>query len=462
MTRVQSERRAERARREQQQVLGFEFAEQTDAPLTILGIVPWRELWSMGVGAGATAFTRSPVALAARGHRLHIAQPCARGEEQRLTFAGVHFHRFRAPEVFSNPERPLPVRLTSRAWRYGVFQWTARRAALRLAREIRPDLVIAYGIMTAPAARDLARRRRLPLVGRYFGNTLSLALANRLRWLGNFMERVGFRIPVQAMILTNDGSPVLDVLHRLEVDLRPVHFLRNGLALDLFTPGPRPTARLAELGLPEDAFVLLTATRLHSEKRLERMLHALAGLRAQVPQAVAVLLGDGPERASLEGLAERLGLRDAVRFPGPVLNVDLPDWYRLADVVLSLLDRTNASNPVFEAMACQRCVVALDVGTTAEVVRGGVTGVLVPPGRIAELPTVLAELARDPERRAALGRNARALVTELCGNWEQRMLREVEIIERVARTREVVPGGLVFDDTGPAARPDVGSVTGEG
>jgi glycosyltransferase involved in cell wall biosynthesis len=421
--------------------------------LTILGLVPWRELWSMGVGAGATAFTRSPVALAARGHQLHIAQPCGRGEQERLNFAGVHFHRFRSPEVFSNPNRPLPVRLASRAWRYGLFQWLARRAAGRLADQVRPDLIIAYGIMTAPAARAVARRHHLPLAGRYFGNTLSLALENRLRWQGNFMERIGFRVPVEAMILTNDGSPVLRVLERLGVDRRPVHFLRNGLMLDLFTPGPRPAGRLAALGLPEDAFVLLSATRLHSEKRIERMLHALAGLREMVTSAAAIVLGEGPERARLQVLAERLGIAEAVRFPGAVLNVDLPDWYRLADVVLSLLDRTNASNPVFEAMACERCVVALDVGTTAEVVRGGVTGVLVPPGRIEELPTVLAQLYGDPERRKALGRAARELVAELCGSWEQRMDREIEIVERVARTRVVVPGNLVPNEAESAMRP---------
>ncbi|MFH1143179.1 MAG: glycosyltransferase family 4 protein [Candidatus Eisenbacteria bacterium] len=431
---------AERARDEQRAILGFDPPAASDRPLTILGLIPWRALWSMGAGAGATAFTRSPAAIAAAGHRLHIVQPCPAGECADMRLAGIHFHRFRAPEVFSNPALPLPARLWSRAWRYVAFQRLLRQAALRAAREVDPDLILAYDPMTAPAARRVADRLGRPMVGRYFGNTLSLALDRRLRWYGNFMERIGFRVPVEAMILTNDGSPVLKVLERLAVDLRPVHFLRNGLALDLFLPGPRPKELLARLDLQEDAFVLLTATRLHSEKRLDRALHALAQLRREVPQAVAVLVGEGPEKEALRRLARELGVADAVRFPGAVLNADLPPWYRLADVVLSLLDRTNASNPVFEAMACERCVVALDVGSTAEVVRGGVTGVLLPPGRLEELPLVLAELARDPGRRQELGRRGREAVAQLCGRWEDRLSREVRIIEEVARTRAVVPG----------------------
>jgi glycosyltransferase involved in cell wall biosynthesis len=262
------------------------------------------------------------------------------------------------------------------------------------------------------------------------------------------MERVGFRVPVEAMILTNDGSPVLEVLRRLRVDRAPIHFLRNGIP-DVFVPGPRPAGLLAGLGLREDAFVLMSVTRLHSEKRLDRLIRALARLRREQPGAVAVLLGEGPEREALASLARSLGVADAVRFAGAVRNAELPQWYRLADVVVSLLDRTNASNPVFEAMACERCVVALDVGTTAEVVRAEETGCLVPAAGEEEVPVRIAEallgLAKDPERRARLGRQARPHVLALCGTVEARMRREIEIIEEVARTRAPVRGNLASD-----------------
>jgi glycosyltransferase involved in cell wall biosynthesis len=431
-----------RIRQEQDEILRVRFS-PSQRPLRILGVAAWRALWSMGRGAGATAFMRSPVALAAAGHDLHVVHPSPPGDEGRHEFAGVHFHRYRAPEVFSNPDLILPARLFERAWRYGYYQIDAPRHVMRVARELEPDLVIAYGIMTAPVASRVARQLGCPLVGRYFGNTLSLGLNKRSRWWGNFMERIGFRVPVQAMILTNDGSPILEVLRRLRVDLRPVHFWRNGLPEGVFTPGPRPEALAERLGIARDAFVMMTVTRLAPEKRLDRALYALAALRGDHPEAMMILLGDGPERARLERLAGRLGVLEAVRFPGPVPNADLADWYRVCDVVLSLLDRTNASNPVFEAMACERCVVALDVGTTAEIVRDGQTGVLIHPQRESELPRVLEDLIRDPRRRTAIGQRARPFILDACGTVKTRMERELAVIEQVARSGSVVPGNLV-------------------
>lgn len=429
--------------RQQQEVLGVRLS-RTDRPLTILGLVSWRTLWSMGKGVGASAFMRSPVALASAGHRVHIVQPCTAGDEGEGDYAGVRFHRYRAPEVSSDPKRILPVRLWERAWRYGYFQLVGPGRAIGVTKRIKPDLVVAYGIMTAPAARRVADRLDLPLVARYFGNTLSLALERRLSWYGNFMERIGFRIPVKAMILTNDGSPALEVLRRLKVDFTPIHYLRNGIPADVFTPGPRPRELAARLELPEDAFVLMSVTRLHSEKRLDRAVRALAALKREVPSAVAIMLGEGPEKPALLELARQLGIAGALHFPGPVPNDRLAPWYRLADVVISLLDRTNASNPVFEAMACERCVLALDVGTTSEVVKDGETGVLIAPGDEGEIPRVLAELARDPERRSEIGRRARPFILDLCGSVEQRMRREIGIIEEVARTGAVVRGNLAL------------------
>ncbi len=429
---------------EQDEILGVRL-KPTEKPLRVLGLAAWRALWSMGKGAGATAFMRSPVALAAAGHELHMVHPCPPGDEGVHRFAGVFFHRYRAPEVFSNPDLPLPARLFERAWRYAYFQIDAERHVMRVARDLQPDIVVAYGIMTAPLARRIARRLDLPLVGRYFGNTLSLGLDKRMRWWGNFMERIGFRVPVQAMVLTNDGSPILEVLRRLDVDFRPIHFWRNGLPEGIFTPGPRPEHLVRRLDLPPGAFVMMTVTRLASEKRLDRAIRALAALRQEYgcSETFLVMLGNGPERSRLEQLASRVGVTEAVRFPGPIPNAELADWYRCSDVVLSLLDRTNASNPVFEAMACERCVVALDVGTTSEVIRDDETGILIDPDREADLPRVLAELIGDLERRARIGRRARPFILDTCGSVKSRMERELSLIEQVARTRAVLPGNLV-------------------
>ncbi len=431
-----------KSQQEQVEVLGIELA-ATDQPKVIMGIMAWRSLWSMGKGAGASAFMRSPASLAQRGHHVHLLLPCEPGEQGVDHYAGITFHKYCAPKVFSNPDKPVIPRLFERVWRYLFYQLHAPPYAMKLAREINPDIIIAYGIMVTPAARRVANKLRLPFGGRYYGNTISLALNNRMRWWCNFMERIGFRVRHDAMILTNDGSPALEVLRRLKVDFTPVHYLRNGIPENIFLPGPKPDHLIQKLALPANAFVLMTVTRLAPEKKLDRTLRILAEVRREIPQAVVIMLGNGPEQPALEKLACELRIAEAVFFPGPIPNNDLADWYRLSDVVISLLDRTNASNPVFEAMACERCVLALDVGTTSETVCHNETGILVPPDKLADIPDILVSLSRDPARRQAIGSRARPFILDHCGTAERRMMREIEVIEALIQKKRVIPGNLV-------------------
>jgi phosphatidylinositol alpha-1,6-mannosyltransferase len=148
----------------------------------------------------------------------------------------------------------------------------------------------------------------------------------------------------------------------------------------------------------------------------------------RVPNAVALLVGDGPDRPRLLARARDLGVERAVLFPGPVSHGELPAWYRTATLVLSLLDRTNASNPVFEAMACGRCVVAIDAGTTRDLVVPDKTGVLVRGEDIPRLGDAIADILLDEPRREAMGREARTHVRSLLLDPADRMKQEIEIL----------------------------------
>jgi glycosyltransferase involved in cell wall biosynthesis len=183
-------------------------------------------------------------------------------------------------------------------------------------------------------------------------------------------------------------------------------------------------------------------TRLAPEKRLERALQALSGLIEKVPRSVLALIGDGPDRETLEARAAKMGLGAHVRFPGPVEHDRLPEWYRTADLLLSLLDRTNASNPVFEAMACGRVPVVLDSGATREVVAHGRTGIVVRPEELPALGGVLADLLLDPARRERLGAAAAQAIRELLPTAKERMSYETELLEAAADRRPIgrLPG----------------------
>ena len=394
--------------------------------------------WSMGEGIGAVSFWRTPTALAERGHGVHVVLPAGPGEGEGVTDRnGVHLHRYRSPVGFVPPYAVLPVRLALRVGIYVAYQRIGTRTAMQLAREVRPDLILAFGTFEAPVARRVARWIGVPNVTRLFGNSLSLTLNDPLRFWLNFPEVLAFRTPCERLILTNDGADGEVVARRCGVPPERFVHLRNGLDFDRFRPGPPDPEVWKRLDLPEGTPLLLAVTRLAMEKKLERLIEAMPSLLRRVPNAVAVLLGEGPERAMLEARARRLGIASAVRMPGPIPNRDLPRWYRSAALVSSLLDRTNASNPVFEAMACERCVVALDAGMTREVVVPDRTGVLLSHDDLSRLGDILADLIADEERRRLLGKQARVHVRGLLLDPSARMDQEIEILLKVIEEAKV-------------------------
>jgi rhamnosyl/mannosyltransferase len=150
--------------------------------------------------------------------------------------------------------------------------------------------------------------------------------------------------------------------------------------------------------------VVLFVGRLVPYKGADVLLDALCGL-----DAVAMIVGDGPQRAPLANRARALGISDRVRFLGSVGNDDLRALYAACDLfVLPSVTRQEAFGVVqIEAMAHGKPVISTDLGTgTAWVNQHGETGLVVPPGDAAALHAAIGELLADPGRRADLGRAA--------------------------------------------------------
>lgn len=394
----------------------------------------------MGEGSGAAIFTLMPAALARRGHEVRVSLPAARdsgvpaaSETSGQPYHGFTLHRHPARRGYvPNPAQPMPTRLADRLECWLRFQREGYAAARRVSRSHPPDLVIGMGIYEAPVARRLARALRVPNVTRIFGTALSLHLDRPLRFYANFPEVIALRTPCARLIWNDDGADGRAVAARLRLPPERIAYLRNGLDLDRFRPGP-PSAELrARLGLHSRQKVLLTGTRLAPEKKLERCIEGLSAALSLGSDAILVLPGDGPERERLHAAARDAGVADRVVFPGPIQQQEMPEWYRLADVTLSLLDRTNAANPVYEAMACGCPVVVLDAGTTRDVVRDGVTGLILAPDELPRLGRTLHDLLADEHRRRRLGQAAAAEIRQLILPMDRRMESEVELIEEAA------------------------------
>jgi glycosyltransferase involved in cell wall biosynthesis len=160
------------------------------------------------------------------------------------------------------------------------------------------------------------------------------------------------------------------------------------------------------LDVGDDDFVILSTGRLAEQKGLEYLIRAVPLLLPAVPTAMVLLAGDGPLVGPLSRLIDDLGLASHVRLLG--FRADVGDLLAAADVVAlpSLWEGLSVS--LLEAMAADRPVVTTTIGSNREVTRDGTVACLVPPKDPGALASAIGSLARDPDRRAALGRAAGA------------------------------------------------------
>jgi glycosyltransferase involved in cell wall biosynthesis len=186
---------------------------------------------------------------------------------------------------------------------------------------------------------------------------------------------------------------------------------------------PGRAAVRARLGIPADAFVIVAVGRLVAVKGFDVAVRALSRLRAAVPSATLLLVGDGPERHALEAQARAEGVAAAVRTTGVVDDV-LP-FLAGADVLAAPSRNEGMGRSIVEAMALGLPVVATRVGGIPDVVGEGETGRLVPVEDAAALATALIELASDPPLRAKLGDAAMDRAERFSADEANRRMRDV-------------------------------------
>jgi glycosyltransferase involved in cell wall biosynthesis len=177
----------------------------------------------------------------------------------------------------------------------------------------------------------------------------------------------------------------------------------NGIDLAGTQPASSRTSVRRSLGVSDDEFVIGTVARLDPVKDLGTLIRATAALPDAL-RPILLVVGDGPERASLEAEAARSGRAERVRFLGH--REDARTLLAGCDVYVNSSISEGISLTILEAMAAGLPVVATRVGGTPEVLADG-SGVLVAPRESLSIAGALSGLASDIARRRGLGDLAR-------------------------------------------------------
>jgi len=303
---------------------------------------------------------------------------------------------------------------------WGLHPWLyALAMPLRYARQFRGCSVLRVFQITGVIPALIAKRLfGVPFVTTYGFWYSRLARSGMTRRLRAIVERAGLAAADAVIVTTPElGGHISD-----RVSPERIHLIPNGVDTTLFRPVPRAVG---------DAKTALYAGRLSEEKNLGALLEAAAELAPRVKLQV-IFIGDGPERARLEARASLLQV--AVTFLPFVEHDRLAALMAQADAFVLPSFTEGHPKVLLEAMSCGLPCIASAVGGNLSIVDDGRTGLLFDPAAPGALAACLLRVLASEDFAHALGRGARAEVTE---RYDLRVLvaREIDLLRRVARSR---------------------------
>ncbi|RFB04069.1 glycosyltransferase family 4 protein [Parvularcula marina] len=175
-----------------------------------------------------------------------------------------------------------------------------------------------------------------------------------------------------------------------EVGEHRVHLIPNGVELEAFRLPPPPSR----------PFTIGTVGAMRAEKRFDRLIEVFARLRAQL-DAKLLIVGDGPERASLEELAAKMGVTDSIEFPG--MREDIPAQLAKMDVFALTSDTEQMPISLVEAMAASLPAVTTDVGDIRLILPSECYWLIHGTEDIDAMTGTLLRLAKDENLRHQMG-----------------------------------------------------------
>jgi glycosyltransferase involved in cell wall biosynthesis len=288
------------------------------------------------------------------------------------------------------------------------------RKVMTEARRTRPDVLHAHWLLPNGFIAAVASRRLgIPLVISVPGSDAQVARQNPLfRSMARFALR-------QADLLTANSAELRDAVASIGADLGKFDMIIYGVDPNELRPDTAGVDELrARLAIPDDATVALCVGRMVPKKGFDVLLRALVEPALQDHNIVAVMVGEGDDKAAWQALAQKLGVAERLRWVGNVPKTVIGVYYNLCD----FLAMPSVSRPadglnvcVLDAMSCGKPVVASTVAGNPLAVVDGVTGFLTPEQDPAALAAAIVRLVEDDALRRQMGAASRARIEQELG-----------------------------------------------
>ncbi|WP_435011538.1 glycosyltransferase [Tundrisphaera lichenicola] len=329
-------------------------------------------------------------------------------EKQMVLLAeGLPRDRFRSEVAALTRLGPLKAELdeagipvTSIGKRHKVDPLALRRLT-RFLREKRFDVIQTWIYAADTYGRVAAHQARVPVV-------VTSEMAVDL-WKGRSELAVDRFLSRWTDRVVGNSNAVVEFYRKVGIPPEKLAMIPSGIA-DEEPPEVDPAAVRTELGLPADAPLVLFAGRLAEQKGVDTLLSSLDLLQHVRPDLRTLIVGEGPLRSRLEGLARCFTLLDQRRVSFLGHRDDVPRLLAASDLLVLPSLYEGLPNVVLEAMRFRKPVVATAAPGTTEVVEDGVTGILVPLRDPPALAQAIRSVIADPGRARAFGEAGRSRV----------------------------------------------------
>lgn len=297
---------------------------------------------------------------------------------------------------------------------------------LNVCRNERPDIVHANNrfFTTTMFAVALKRLIRKPLVTTlhlgpmaFESRLLSVAVRSYEGTIGKSIVRFSDKV-----IAVSEAVKAQAV--RLGARPCDVAVVPNGVDLREFKPD--------EVRGSDGAKRICCVGRLIPNKGVQYLVEASPSVLSSHPDAEFIIVGDGPMRNRLVGMAEGLGVKHAFRFMGAVPSVS--DVLRGCRIFVRPSLTEGMPLTVLEAMACGLPVIASRISGTPEVVLDGETGILVEAGSVKQIADAIKQLLSDGDGATRMGVNGLRLVRERY-DWDRAADLVIRVYEGILQKR---------------------------
>ncbi|MBI4723283.1 MAG: glycosyltransferase family 4 protein [Candidatus Stahlbacteria bacterium] len=402
--------------------------------MQILIISPWSNDWDIERVVGGPKIAVLIKGFAESGIKVHLLIPAQNGFKSS-NVPNLFIHPI---PILSFPQLKL-VAPIMRVIAYLSLNLSFILYGLKLAKQYNFNLIYGLSSFLGLATYWLGKRLSKPTILKLLGiiTLYPFKKYSPLHWLIYFDEIIAYKLPVDKLIVVDDGTQGDKAAAYFNVPQNRFVFEPHIVDKRLALVSNYPDKLKAKLGFKTDDYIILFNARLGPLKRLSTTLKAMKLVLEVEPRAKLLIVGDGPTRNKDEKLAKKLGIYEDIKFAGSIKYIDMWQYYRIADVFLSTNTYSNLCLPTVEAMISGVPVVTLDIRDTHKLIKTGITGLLIGTCHSVSLHQEIAGaiclLLRDASLRNKIIDNSRKYILSNVPDWTDGIEFELKLIKSVIK-----------------------------